>query len=94
MNVSVFGLGRVGCVPAGCLARAGHHVCGVDVNPEKVALVNAGRAPLVEPGLADLLAKVVGVRRLRATSDPAEALCRAPCRTGLRRYVDACAAVL
>jgi len=72
MRVSVFGLGYVGCVSAACLARAGHEVTGVDLSPDKVALVNASSPPIVEPGLGDLLAEVVGQGRLRATTDPGE----------------------
>jgi GDP-mannose 6-dehydrogenase len=67
MRVSVFGLGYVGAVTAACMAKAGHQVVGVDVNPEKVAMVNAGRSPVIEPGLGDLLAEVVHVGQLRAT---------------------------
>jgi len=67
MRVSVFGLGYVGAVTAACLARAGHEVTGVDINHEKVAMVNAGASPIVEPGLGDLLAEAVGAGRLRAT---------------------------
>ncbi len=67
MRVSVFGLGYVGAVTAACLAKAGHQVVGVDVNPEKVAMVNAGRSPVIEPGLGDLLGEVVHLGQLRAT---------------------------
>jgi GDP-mannose 6-dehydrogenase len=74
MRVSVFGLGYVGSVSAASFAADGHHVIGVDVNPDKVALVNAGRSPIVEPGLDDLLASSVAERRLRATTDTAEAV--------------------
>ena len=72
MRVSVFGLGYVGCVTAACLARAGHQVFGVDINPDKVAMVNAGTSPLVEPGLGELLAEVTAAGRLRATTETAE----------------------
>jgi GDP-mannose 6-dehydrogenase len=74
MRVSVFGLGYVGCVSAACFARAGHDVVGVDVSPEKVALINAGTSPIVEPGLADLLAEMVAAKRLRATCSSDEAV--------------------
>jgi GDP-mannose 6-dehydrogenase len=67
MRISVFGLGYVGSVTAAWLARAGHEVIGVDVNAEKVAMMNAGTPPVVEPGLGELLAEVVGAGRLRAT---------------------------
>jgi len=74
VRVSVFGLGYVGCVTGACLARDGHSVVGVDVNADKVAMVNAGRSPIVEPGLGDLLARVAREGRLRATVDPEEAV--------------------
>ena len=74
MNVSVFGLGYVGCVTAACLARDGHHVAGVDVNAEKVAMINAGSSPIIEPGLADLVARVVRQGRLSATESAEEGI--------------------
>jgi GDP-mannose 6-dehydrogenase len=74
MKVSVFGLGYVGTVSAASLAADGHTVIGVDVNPDKVAAVNAGRSPIVEPGLHELLASGVASGHLRATTDAAEAV--------------------
>jgi GDP-mannose 6-dehydrogenase len=74
MRVSVFGLGYVGCVTAACLARNGHDILGVDVNAEKVGMINAAASPVVEPGLPELLAEVVGARRLRATTSTEEAV--------------------
>jgi GDP-mannose 6-dehydrogenase len=74
MRVSVFGLGYVGCVTAACLARAGHSVIGVDVNPDKVESVARGQSPLVEPGLGDLIAEIVGQGRLSATPSAKDAV--------------------
>src|SRR5262249_32100032 len=74
MRVSVFGLGYVGRVTAAWLARAGHEVVGVDVNEEKVRMINGAASPLVEPGLAELLAEMVGTRQLRATTSTPEAV--------------------
>jgi GDP-mannose 6-dehydrogenase len=74
MRVSVFGLGYVGCVSAASLAGDGHEVIGVDVNTGKVAAINEGRSPIVEPGLDELLARCTSERRLRATTDTAEAV--------------------
>ncbi len=74
MRVSVFGLGYVGCVTAACLARAGHRVIGVDINPDKVAMVNSGTSPLVEPGLGELLAEVTAAGRLRSSTAVEEAV--------------------
>jgi GDP-mannose 6-dehydrogenase len=72
MRVSIFGLGYVGCVTAACLAKAGHQVIGVDINPDKAAMVNGGTSPLVEPGLGELLADVTAAGRLRATTSTEE----------------------
>jgi GDP-mannose 6-dehydrogenase len=72
--VSVFGLGYVGCVSAASFAGDGHEVIGVDVNADKVAAINAGRSPIVEPGLDDLLSRCTAEGRLRATTDTAEAI--------------------
>jgi GDP-mannose 6-dehydrogenase len=74
MKVSVFGLGYVGSVSAASIAADGHEVVGVDVNADKVAAVNAGRSPIVEPGLDELLAKGVDEGRIRATGDTADAI--------------------
>ena len=74
MRVSVFGLGYVGSVSAASFAADGHHVVGVDVNPDKVAAINAGHSPIVEPGLGDILGRTVAEGRLRATTDTADAI--------------------
>lgn len=74
MRVSVFGLGYVGSVSAAMLAEDGHDVVGVDLNADKVAAINAGSSPIVEPGLPEALAKAVAAGRLRATTDTAEAV--------------------
>ena len=74
MRVSVFGLGYVGCVSAASFAGEGHEVVGVDVNADKVASINAGCSPIVEPGLEDLLGECVAEGRLRATTDTADAI--------------------
>jgi GDP-mannose 6-dehydrogenase len=74
MRVSVFGLGYVGCVSAASFAGDGHDVVGVDVNADKVAAINEGRSPIVEPGLEELLSRCTVERRLRATTDTAEAV--------------------
>ena len=73
-RVSVFGLGYVGAVTAACLADAGHDVVGVDVSQLKVDLINAGRSPIVEAGIEELIAAQVAAGRLRATSDGGEAV--------------------
>ncbi len=74
MNVSVFGLGYVGSVSAATFASDGHTVVGVDVNPAKVAMLNAGQSPIVEPGLGELIESTVAAGRLRATTSTDEAV--------------------
>jgi len=68
-RISVFGLGYVGAVTAACLAEAGHRVVGVDANPAKVQTLESGRTPVLEPGLADLVAAGRNSGRLHATTD-------------------------
>jgi len=74
MNLSVFGLGYVGCVSAACFAKQGHKVIGVDVNPAKAAIINEGRSPTVEAGISELIQEVVTSGHLYATVDPLEAV--------------------
>lgn len=70
-RLAVIGLGYVGLPVAALFADAGYDVIGVEIRAERVAMINAGRSPIEgdEPGLAELLEKVVGARRMRATSD-------------------------
>ena len=74
MRVSVFGLGYVGTVSAGCLAHDGHEVVGVDSLPTKVDLINRGQSPIVEVDIGEIIAATARAGRLRATSDPVQAI--------------------
>lgn len=74
MRISIFGLGYVGVVTAACLARDGHQVIGVDLNPDKVALIARGESPIIEPGLADLLQQGVQSSCIQATVDASAAV--------------------
>ena len=74
MKIAVFGLGYVGVVSAACLVRDGHEVLGVDPNELKASFLRAGKSPIVEPGLDELIAAAVAAGRLSAGSDPAVAV--------------------
>jgi GDP-mannose 6-dehydrogenase len=74
MKVAVVGLGYVGTVTAACLAANGHQVCGVDVDAAKVGEICAGRSPVAEPGLDDLVGQGVAAGALRATTSCPDAL--------------------
>jgi GDP-mannose 6-dehydrogenase len=76
MKVAVFGLGYVGTVTAACLASHGHDVWGVDVDGAKVDDIRAGRSPVAEPGLDDLITRAVADGTLHATTSCADALDR------------------
>jgi GDP-mannose 6-dehydrogenase len=74
VNISIFGLGYVGAVSLACLARDGHRVVGVDVDETKLELIKAGRTPVVEEGMVQLMADVTASGRVTVTRDAAEAI--------------------
>src|ERR1700712_2130900 len=69
MRISVFGIGYVGVVSCGCLAELGHDVIGVDVSPDKIAMLASGQSPIVEEAIDTLIAGAVRQGRLTATDD-------------------------
>ena len=74
MNISIFGLGYVGCVGAACLAKLGHKVIGVDVNENKVRLMNEGKPTIIEEGIAELCKEAHDKGLMSATTVAAEAI--------------------
>ena len=74
MKISIMGLGYVGAVSAGCLAKEGHEVIGVDPQQAKVDLVNAGKTPIIEKDIGEIIAAAVAAGNLRATTDVANAV--------------------
>jgi GDP-mannose 6-dehydrogenase len=74
VNISIFGLGYVGAVSLACLARDGHRVIGVDVDQTKLDLIKAGRTPVVEEGMLQLMADVTASGRVTVTGDANEAI--------------------
>jgi GDP-mannose 6-dehydrogenase len=69
MKISIFGLGYVGAVSAGCLAKDGHTVIGVDPYQPKVDLINAGKTPVIEKDIGEIVQQAVAEGLLSATRD-------------------------
>lgn len=74
MNISIFGLGYVGAVSLACLSRDGHRVIGVDIDRSKLDLIAAGKTPVVEEGMVDLMKSVAASGRVSVTTDTAQAV--------------------
>jgi GDP-mannose 6-dehydrogenase len=74
MKISIFGLGYVGLVNAVCLAQEGHEIIGVDVNPQKVRMVNEGISPITEDKVEAILKVQVTQGRLMATDQTEHAV--------------------
>jgi GDP-mannose 6-dehydrogenase len=74
MRISIFGLGYVGAVSLGCLARDGHHVVGVDIDPTKLDLIRNGQTPVIEAGMQELISGAVKSGRVEVTRDAGAAL--------------------
>jgi GDP-mannose 6-dehydrogenase len=69
MKISIFGLGYVGCVSLGCLAKNGHSVIGVDTNQAKVNQINSGKATIIEKDVDTIIAEQRLSGRIIATDD-------------------------
>ncbi|MGB3406102.1 MAG: UDP-glucose/GDP-mannose dehydrogenase family protein [Jannaschia sp.] len=74
MRISVIGTGYVGLVSGVCFSDFGHEVTCVDKDPRKIEMLEAGKVPIFEPGLDDLMARNVASGRLTFTTDLARAV--------------------
>ncbi|MBL0945263.1 MAG: UDP-glucose/GDP-mannose dehydrogenase family protein [Hydrogenophaga sp.] len=74
MKVTVVGTGYVGLVSGACLAEVGNDVLCLDVNPEKIRILESGGIPIYEPGLKEMVARNVAAGRLHFTTDVARAV--------------------
>jgi UDPglucose 6-dehydrogenase len=72
VRISVIGCGYLGAVHAASMAKLGHDVVAVDVDPEKIERLAAGEAPFFEPGLPEILGEAIESGRIRFTTDMAE----------------------
>lgn len=76
MKVCVLGLGYVGLVTSVCLAKLGHVVHGVDIDPIKIKMIQRGKAPFKEPHIEDTLQDVLANRSFTVTPDTRSAICK------------------
>jgi GDP-mannose 6-dehydrogenase len=74
MRISIFGLGYVGAVSAGCLAKDGHTIIGVDPAKSKVDLINEGKTPVIEKDIGEIINRAVADGLLSATHDIRQAV--------------------
>jgi GDP-mannose 6-dehydrogenase len=74
MNISIFGLGYVGCIGMGCLAQNGHRLVGVDPQQSKVDFINRGHATIIEEGIAEMISLQHANGRISATRSASEAV--------------------
>ncbi|MGB9696398.1 MAG: nucleotide sugar dehydrogenase [Ignavibacteria bacterium] len=74
MNISIFGLGYVGCVGVACFSKEGHKVIGVDINPLKVELINSGKPTIVEKDVDVLIKDGYEKNLISATSNHLQAV--------------------
>src|SRR5262249_28921834 len=74
LRISIFGLGYVGAVSAGCLADEGRDVIEVDPVQPKVDMINNGQPPIIEAEIGEVIASITRAGRLRATANVAEAV--------------------
>ena len=74
MDITIFGLGYVGCVGLGCLAEQGHNLTGVDIDKAKVDLINNGKATIVEKDIDELIKRNYKDERIAATTNSFEAV--------------------
>ncbi|HVR50860.1 MAG TPA: nucleotide sugar dehydrogenase [Pseudorhodoferax sp.] len=74
MKISIFGLGYVGAVSLACLSRDGHDVVGVDIDETKLELIMAGKTPVVEEGMVELMQRVAASGKVTVTTDAQRAV--------------------
>ncbi|MEI6492510.1 MAG: nucleotide sugar dehydrogenase, partial [Verrucomicrobiota bacterium] len=72
MKICIIGSGYVGLVSGACFAEVGHHVICVDNDPRKIDALLAGKVPIYEPGLEELIHQNVAAKRLRFTTSTEE----------------------
>ena len=72
MKITIYGSGYVGLVTGACLAQVGNQVLCVDIDSEKIDMLNTGQIPIHEPGLDDIIQSNIAAGRIEFTTDPAK----------------------
>jgi len=74
MNISIFGMGYVGCILAAGHSSQGHKIIGVDINQKKLDILNQGKSPVVEKDIDKYINQAVEKNLLKTTTDAKEAI--------------------
>jgi len=74
MNLAVVGTGYVGLVAGTCFAESGNDVICVDIDENKIEMLNAGKVPIYEPGLEEMVRRNAEDQRLSFTTDLASSV--------------------
>lgn len=77
MKIAIFGCGYVGLVTAACLAEVGNQVTAIDIDQERINLLNTGSVPIYEPGLENLVQQGLAEKNLLFTTNPVTAVTEA-----------------
>ena len=78
MDIVVVGTGYVGIVTGTCLAESGNRVICVDIDKDKIAMMERGKVPIYEPHLESLLIRNIEAQRISFTTDLASAVKASP----------------
>lgn len=76
MRICTVGSGYVGLVAGACFAEGGNHVIGVDIDAQKIEMLNRGEIPIYEPGLCEIVQRNLKAGRIEFTTDLEDAVKR------------------
>ncbi len=74
MKITIIGSGYVGLVTGACLAEQGNNVFCIDIDPEKIEILNSGGVPIYEPGLKEMIKRNCAAGYLQFSTDIAAAV--------------------
>ena len=74
MNISIFGMGYVGCILAAGHSCQRHNIIGVDINQKKLDILNLGKSPVIEKDIENYIGKAIEKQLLKTTTNVTEAI--------------------